>query len=84
MSSGFMHGDVCLAPAYDCGVHTNLVCVVDRPSDAQGVCRLVCGTFSDCLNNAAAHGHFDNECCKIQNGTRVCGQSSNFPVGACS
>lgn len=83
MSPSFRHGDVCKEPDYECGQRNNLVCVVDQEGDTQGQCRLVCTTFSDCLRSDDARGKFDTNCCKIKNGTRVCGQRKYFPAGAC-
>jgi hypothetical protein len=77
------HGDICKAPDFDCGTGTNLVCVVDQQGDTQGVCRLACGSFSDCLQDSQASSKFDTDCCDIGNGSQVCGQSSQWPSGAC-
>ena len=78
------HGDVCVAPQFDCGSNTNIECIVDHPTDAQGICRRVCGSFSDCLNDSDALHRFDTDCCDIGNGTRACGMKSMFPAGACN
>lgn len=79
----FKHGTVCLAPTYACGTATNLLCTVDQQGDAQGVCRLSCSTFADCLDNDDARSRFDTECCEVGNGTRVCGNQNEWPAGAC-
>jgi hypothetical protein len=78
------HGDICVAPAFDCGTGNNLVCVVDNPGDSQGVCRLACSNFSACLNNDEARSMFDNDCCNIGNGGRVCDQDEFYPPGSCN
>jgi hypothetical protein len=78
------HGDLCVAPAFDCGVGTGLVCVIDQQGDTQGVCRAECASFSDCLDNEDAFEQFDTSCCDILNGTQVCGQTDDWPQGACS
>jgi hypothetical protein len=81
--SGPKHGDICVSPSFSCGTGNNLICVVDHQGDTQGVCRFACGSFSDCLNNSQASSKFDTDCCDILNGSRVCGQSDNWPAGAC-
>jgi hypothetical protein len=81
--SGPKHGDICVAPAFNCGTNTNLVCVVDRPGDSQGTCRAACNGFSTCLQNDEARKMFDNDCCDIGNGGRVCDQEKYYPAGAC-
>ena len=76
------HGDTC-ATQTDCGSGTNLVCVVDHPGDSQGICRLACSTFSQCLGNPEALHLFDTACCDIGNGTSTCGNEDNWPEDAC-
>lgn len=80
----FKHGTICTSPNFACGTANNLVCTVEEPTDSQGVCRLSCSTFGDCLNNADALNRFDTDCCDIGNGSRVCGQKSQWPDGACN
>ena len=55
------HGDTCFAPE-DCGVGTDLICIVDNEGDTQGVCRAECGDFSECLQDPDASGQFDTDC----------------------
>ena len=61
----------------------NLICVVDRTGDDQGICMFVCESFSHCLNYPPAVERFETDCCQVSGGTAVCGDEDNFPEGAC-